>query len=66
MISYTLETYTSEESAAGSEAAMFVCLHGNKGDTGLRRLMASLNNDSKFLPGSVSINLFCKHIYFIS
>ena len=55
---YYIEVYTGEESKAGTDANVFLSIHGNKGDTGLRRLMSSKTNTNKFEQGNVKSDFY--------
>ena len=56
---YHVEVYTGNESKAGTDANVSMQLFGQRGDTGLRKLMASKTNTNKFEQGQVS----CCDIY---
>ena len=46
--------YTADDSGAGTDANVSLCLYGEKGNTGLRRLMTSKTHSNKFEQGNVS------------
>jgi hypothetical protein len=52
---YHVMVYTGSQSKAGTDADVYLSIHGNKGDTGLRRLMASKTNTNKFEQGQVML-----------
>mgnify|MGYP000392153796 CR=1 FL=1 len=54
VFTYELEIYTGEQFKAGTDANVSVQLYGERGDTGLRRLMDSKTNSNKFEGGEVS------------
>ena len=49
--------YTGKESKAGTDANVSMQLFGQRGDTGLRRLLSSKTNSDKFEQGQVSCDL---------
>lgn len=53
MYQYQVEVYTGDESKAGTDANVSLQLYGQRGDTGLRKLMASKTNANKFEQGQV-------------
>ena len=52
MLTYTVEVYTSEKENAGTKANTFITLYGERGDTGVRKLLKS-DNKEKFKDGQV-------------
>lgn len=67
LFEYHVEVFTGDQAKAGTDANVFLCIHGNKGDTGLRRLMASKTNSNKFEQGNVRnkimLNISCASQY---
>ena len=51
--------YTGTESKAGTDANVSMQLFGQRGDTGLRRLLSSKTNSNKFEQGQVSCDCIC-------
>ena len=62
---YHLEVYTGTESKAGTDANVSMQLFGQRGDTGLRKLLSSKTNSNKFEQGQVSCDLERIHIVII-
>ena len=62
---YHLEVYTGKESKVGTDANVSMQLFGQRGDTGLRRLLSSKTNSDKFEQGQVSCDLERIHIVII-
>ncbi|XP_070556277.1 uncharacterized protein [Ptychodera flava] len=52
---YFISVFTGEEENAETEATMYMCIYGERGDTGNRVLFKSLNNDEKFQKGQVDM-----------
>ena len=50
---YQVELYTGSESKPGTNADVSLQIFGQRGDTGLRKLMASKTNENNFEPGKV-------------
>lgn len=53
-----MEVYTGEQFKAGTDANVSIQIFGERGDTGLRRLLDSKTNSNKFEGGEVSIVYF--------
>lgn len=60
---YQVEVYTGEQFRAGTDAKVSVQIYGERGDTGLRRLMDSKTNTDKFEGGEVSISFYSLIFY---
>ena len=54
---YQVELYTGSESKPGTNTDVSLQIFGQRGDTGLRKLMASKTEEHKLEPGKVRINL---------
>ena len=52
-----MELYTGSESKPGTDANVSLQIFGQRGDTGLRKLMASKTNENKFEQGKVKDSL---------
>ncbi|XP_033890281.3 lipoxygenase homology domain-containing protein 1-like [Acipenser ruthenus] len=52
IVKYRITIYTGTKSGSGTDASVFICLHGDMGDTGERVLYASKNNVNKFESGN--------------
>ena len=50
---YQVELYTGSESEAGTDANVSLQIFGQRGDTGVRKLMGSKTNENKFEQGKV-------------
>jgi hypothetical protein len=57
IVKYEVEIKTGVVNNAGTDANVHVTLVGERGDTGVRRLKKSLNNQNKFEKGKVSCRL---------
>ena len=53
MYNYLLTVYTGKEDGAGTKANVYVQIYGERGDTGRRKLLKSINHDDKFITGQV-------------
>ncbi|XP_035234693.1 lipoxygenase homology domain-containing protein 1 isoform X2 [Anguilla anguilla] len=53
LIKYRITVYTGNHSGSGTDATVFLCLIGDKGDTGDRVLMNCKNNVNKFEKGNM-------------
>ena len=54
VFTYEVEVYTGDKWQAGTDANVSVQIYGERGDTGMRRLMQSKTNLDKFEGGAVS------------
>lgn len=54
VFTYDVEIYTGEQFKAGTDANVSIQLFGERGDSGVRRLMDSKTNSNKFEGGEVS------------
>ncbi|KAK3092113.1 hypothetical protein FSP39_025311 [Pinctada imbricata] len=52
VVTYTLTVNTGSESGSNTSASVFICLHGNKGDTGKRKLFKSKDTNNPFQVGA--------------
>ena len=58
MVQYTVQVYTGKKFGSGTDASVFINIHGEQGDTGDRPLVKSGNNVNKFEAGNVSRTIF--------
>lgn len=58
---YQVEIYTGEQFKAGTDANVSLQLFGERGDSGLRRLMDSKTNLNKFEGGEVRTYTNCQY-----
>lgn len=56
-VEYIVKVYTGTERFAGTDANVFICIYGEKGDTGERQLKDSSTNTNKFEEGQVTATL---------
>lgn len=49
---YQIRIYTGKDPGSDTDANVFICLHGERGDTG-KRVLVNSNNSSKFQEGQV-------------
>ncbi|XP_021373395.1 lipoxygenase homology domain-containing protein 1-like isoform X2 [Mizuhopecten yessoensis] len=56
VITYTVQVHTGSQLSSGSTADVFVCMHGQRGDTGRRKLVKSETTDSAvFQQGTMDV-----------
>ncbi|XP_077990949.1 uncharacterized protein LOC144445282 [Glandiceps talaboti] len=52
---YFISVFTGEEDNSDTEATLYMCIYGERGDTGNRVLYKSLTNDQKFQKGQLDV-----------
>ena len=53
LVRYKVSVQTGDVRGGGTDAGVFLCLHGNRGDTGNRKLLRSSTHSNKFERGKV-------------
>ena len=53
LVRYRVSVQTGDVRGGGTDAEVFLCLHGNRGDTGHRKLLKSSTHSNKFERGKV-------------
>ncbi len=56
MLKYQVEVYTMDVEYADTEAGVYLTVYGQRGDTGRRRLLKSLNTEKMFQQGQVRLH----------
>ena len=54
VVRYKVSVQTGDVRGGGTDAGVFLCLHGNRGDTGNRKLLRSSTHSNKFERGKVN------------